>query len=430
MSASTEVEPVVRPRPDHPISRGEISDNTLKVLYRLSKKGYLGYLVGGGVRDLLLGRRPKDFDVVTDARPEQVRRVFRNSRIIGRRFRLVHVYFQGEIVEVATFRRNPSSSGGDDELLITSDNTYGTPREDAFRRDFTVNALFYDIDDFSVVDYVGGLEDLDRGMIRTIGDPDIRFQEDPVRMLRACEFAGRLDFSIERRTQEAIYRHRRELDKASTARVTEEIIELLRCRSSGSAFQWLHELGLLDVLLPEANAMVEAAEQGLPHMARVLPALDARVESGKEVTDIAALATVLLPAVLLRRHRTEQRRGRPMTRAALGRLTEEVVAPLASRLTISRDRAQRIERAITGFLRLCEPGWSTPERTRFARRPFFAESLLLFEVMVGATGEGHEVLAVWRRAGARARHGEGRSEAEETERRPRRRRRRRRRRRG
>ena len=217
-AAAAEADPVVRPRPEHPISRSSISENTLKVLYRLHKTGYRAYLCGGGVRDLLLGRRPKDFDVATDARPEEIRRVFRNSRVIGRRFRLVHVFFGDEIVEVATFRREPppeEQAGDEDEgLLITSDNTYGTAREDAFRRDFTINALFYDIADFSVIDYVGGLADLDQRVLRAIGDPDVRFQEDPVRMLRACEFAGRLGFRIEPRTQEATHRQRRELEAA------------------------------------------------------------------------------------------------------------------------------------------------------------------------------------------------------------------------
>ena len=183
----------------------------MKVLYRLSGAGHKGYLVGGSVRDLLLGRVPKDFDIGTDAHPQAIRRLFRNCRLIGRRFRLAHILFpQGKVVEVATFRRRPAlgdSNGGD--LLMTEDNTFGTPREDALRRDFTINGLFYDIADFSVIDYVGGFEDLEAGLIRTIGDADIRFREDPVRMLRGVEFASRLGFAITPDAYEAILAHRK-----------------------------------------------------------------------------------------------------------------------------------------------------------------------------------------------------------------------------
>src|SRR3954468_7259766 len=196
VSENVEGEPRILPRSEHPISRRDIDKNALKVLYRLHNAGYLAHMVGGSVRDLMVGRRPKDFDVGTDARPNEIRRLFSNSRIIGRRFRLVHVYYHdGSTVEVATPRRERDPEGeraAPGELLITSDNTYGTPRQDAFRRDFTINALFYSIADYSVIDYVEGIEDLNRKLVRTIGDPDVRFREDPVRMLRACEFAGRL----------------------------------------------------------------------------------------------------------------------------------------------------------------------------------------------------------------------------------------------
>ena len=232
MSTPEDEQPRILERSQHPISRKNISSNALKVLYRLHRKGHQAYLVGGSVRDLMLGLSPKDFDVGTDAAPHEVRRLFRNSRIIGRRFRLVHVVFGPEVIEVSTFRRDPDprqQDSEDGELLITSDNVFGTPREDAFRRDFTINALFYDIADFSVIDYVGGIEDLERRIVRVIGDPDVRMQEDPVRMMRACEFAGRLDFGIDRDTQESIQRHRQKLEMASPARLTEEVVQLLRC---------------------------------------------------------------------------------------------------------------------------------------------------------------------------------------------------------
>src|SRR5437763_3094347 len=244
---------VVVDRSEHPISRRRIPENVLKVLYRLHRSGYRAYLCGGSVRDLLMEGTPKDFDIATDAHPAEIRRLFRNSRIIGRRFRLVHIIFQDMLVEVATFRREPERNEDDEELLITDDNTFGSPLQDARRRDFTINALFYNIADFSVIDYVGGLEDLEAKRVRVIGDPDVRFREDPVRMMRAIEFASRLDFEIEPATYDAILRHKNEILKASAPRVTEEILELLRRGWSRGAIRLMVETALLEPLLPEVH---------------------------------------------------------------------------------------------------------------------------------------------------------------------------------
>ena len=395
--------PRILERPDHPISRKNISRNTVKVLYRLHKSGYKAYMVGGSVRDLMLRREPKDFDVSTDARPEEVRRLFRNSRIIGRRFRLVHVYFRGEVVEVATFRREPDPErqrGGEDELLITSDNTYGTPREDAFRRDFTINALFYNIGDYSVLDYVGGLDDLETGMVRTIGEPEVRFREDPVRMLRACEFAGRLDFDIDGESQDAIHELAEELEKASPARLTEEVIQLMKCGSAAAATDWMLELGLAEELLPELYALEDSAEEGPTDLSGFLAAVDELVRDGRELSDIVLLALLLLPAVLVQRHRREIRSREPMSRNALQGLIDDLLQPFLARFTISKVRAQHIQLAIFGFLRMCEPRWTPKQRLGFARKPYFRDALVLFEVMVKATGEGEEGLEPWKRAAA------------------------------
>ena len=190
------VAPRILSRPEHNLSRKNIDPDALKVLYRLKNNGFVAYLVGGGVRDLLLERQPKDFDIGTSAHPQQVRKLFRNCFIVGRRFRLAHVRFGRKVIEVSTFRKAAEPEGGD--TLIHRDNTFGTPEEDAFRRDFTVNALFYDIANFSVIDWVRGIEDLIDRVIRTIGDPAVRFREDPVRMLRAVALAARLDFTIHR----------------------------------------------------------------------------------------------------------------------------------------------------------------------------------------------------------------------------------------
>jgi poly(A) polymerase len=405
VSAKAVGEPRILERSQHPISRRDIDKNAVKVLYRLHSAGYLAYLVGGSVRDLMMGRKPKDFDVGTNAKPNEIRRLFSNSRIIGRRFRLVHVFYHdGGVVEVSTFCRDPDPDeqrGEPGELLITSDNAYGTPRQDAFRRDFTINALFYSIADFSVVDHVGGIEDLERKLVRAIGDPGVRFQEDPVRMLRACEFAGRLGIGIETRTQEAIHLHRRELEKASPARVTEEIVQLLKCGRAGAAMQWMLELGLLEVLLPEAYAMLTAGARGLGDFGQILPVIDRMVAEERPLSDTALLAAILLPKIMLRRMDVEAMNNGPMTRPSIELMIQEEVAPFFQRLTLSNLRAQQVVHALTGFQRLCEPRWSAHERVRFARKPYFDDALLLFEILVLATGEGHEALEAWRAAARR-----------------------------
>ena len=271
MTAREYPEPRIVPRSEHQLSRSRVHDNALKVLNRLNRSGFRGYLVGGSVRDHLLGRTPKDYDIATDARPNQIRKLFRNSRIIGRRFRLAHIYFREGIIEVATFRRDPdpeAQRGAPGELLITDDNVFGTPAEDAFRRDFTVNALFYNIADFSVVDFVGGIDDLEAGVMRIIGDPDLRFREDPVRMTRACEMAARLGFTIDDATQEGIIRHAGEIHKAAPARLAEEIGQVFRCGAASRAVQWMHELGLAETLFPELQAIFAAKKEGLGDFAR------------------------------------------------------------------------------------------------------------------------------------------------------------------
>src|SRR3954453_15695125 len=262
------VEPRVIPRSEHTVSRKDVDPDALKVLYRLRQFEYVAYLVGGSVRDLLLGRRPKDFDIGTSAHPYQVKKLFRNCWIIGRRFRLAHVKFGQKVIEVATVRRQgapgeevvqdgvpaPDPTTPEGEHLIHRDNTFGTPEEDAFRRDFTVNALFYDIATFSVIDYVGGLEDLRAGVVRSIGDPDVRLREDPVRMLRAIALASRLDFPIEQPILDAIRIPRHELAKSSPARMLEEYYKILRPASAGKTFRGLAGAGSLEPISPELHS--------------------------------------------------------------------------------------------------------------------------------------------------------------------------------
>src|SRR5437762_8421741 len=260
-------EPRTVPRAEHSISRKDIDPDALKVLYRLRQFDHVAYLVGGSIRDLLLGRRPKDFDIGTSAHPYQVKKLFRNCWIIGRRFRLAHVKFGPKVIEVATFRRQvaageevvqdgvpaPDPTTPEGEHLIHRDNTFGTPEEDAFRRDFTVNALFYDIATFSVIDYVGGLDDLRSGVVRSIGDPDVRLREDPVRMLRAIALASRLDFAVDPPVRDAIRLHRHEIARSSPPRLLEEYYKILRAGSSEAAFRALADVGLLEPISGELH---------------------------------------------------------------------------------------------------------------------------------------------------------------------------------
>ncbi len=396
-----EPEPRILARPDHRISRKLISEGAVKVLYRLKNAGYKAYMCGGAVRDLMVGGRPKDFDVCTDAEPRDLRRLFRNARIIGRRFRLAHVIFRDGIVEVSTFRRTPDPEeqrGGPEDLLITSDNAFGTPREDAFRRDFTINALFYNVADFSVIDYVGGVEDLENGLIRVIGDPDLRFREDPVRMLRACEFAGRLGFTIEIETQEAIQRHGEDLRRAAAPRLTEELQQLLRCGSAGAAMQWMLELGVLEVLLPEAQAMIAAAERGAGNFGGILPTLDRMVADDREVPDAVLLAAVLLPQVMLRRFEVESATGRWMDMPAYLKVVKNTLESFLERFSLANFKRAHLAHVLEGFHRLCGQGWTPAQRLRFASKSIFDDSLLLFEILVRATGEGHQALNLWEAA--------------------------------
>jgi poly(A) polymerase len=261
------VEPRRIPRAEHPISRRDIDPDALKVLYRLRQFNHVAYLVGGSVRDLLLGRRPKDFDIGTSAHPYQVKKLFRNCWIIGRRFRLAHVKFGSKVIEVATFRRQiqpgeeivqegvpaPDPSTPTGEHLLHRDNTFGTPEEDAFRRDFTINALVYDIATFSIIDYVNGMEDLQAGIVRSIGDPEVRFIEDPVRMLRAIALAARLDFTLDPPVLEAIRLHRHEIARSSPPRLLEEYYKILRSGYAEKTFRGLAHAGLLEPISSELH---------------------------------------------------------------------------------------------------------------------------------------------------------------------------------
>ncbi|MFL6245442.1 MAG: polynucleotide adenylyltransferase PcnB [Thermoanaerobaculia bacterium] len=394
-------------RGDHSISRRSIPENVLKVLYRLHRSGYRAYLCGGSVRDLLMGRTPKDFDVVTDAHPGDVRRLFRNSRIIGRRFRLVHIIFQDQVVEVATFRREPDRAvqSPDDEaeedFLITDDNTFGSPLQDAKRRDFTINAMFYNIADFSVIDYVGGLEDIAEGRVRVIGDPDLRFREDPVRMMRAIEFASRLGFEIEAETYQGILRHRNEILKASAPRVSEEILELLRRGWSRGAIRLMVDTGLLEPLLPEIYNAIKGDRA--PYFWKMLEVLDRTVQAGRKISDAVLLSVLVLPWVVGEIEREEEKRQQAdaddsLPRMRLGEVLifiRDLIQPICARLALAAGTRHQMEQALETFWRLLEPPSDRRAQFRAVYRDPFGDALALLELFALSSGRYVDVFRQW-----------------------------------
>jgi hypothetical protein len=417
----------ILPRSDHIISRKNIDPDALKVLYRLKNRGFVAYLVGGGVRDLLLERKPKDFDIATDAYPQQVKKLFGNCFIIGRRFRLCHIRFGRTVIEVSTFRRAAEPEEGD--TLIRRDNTFGTPEQDAFRRDFTVNALFYDIATFSVIDWVGGLADLRDRVIRTIGDPGIRFREDPVRMLRAVALAARLDFTIDQDTREAIQALRGEIVRSSPARILDEIYKILRQGRSRETFRMLHEYGLLAYLLPEADqAIAEGGDRLLGSLGRLDDYRNAGLASPEQLTNALVMGSLLVPlGVPLRRvaavapaRRGEDRLdGRDDREGGDGRDEEpadDVAAEIAALggaddddtqpssgppgplvLPFARRDLDRLRLVLLAQRRLREAEGGAAAKQALAGRHYFDEALRWLEIHGG--DDGRELALHWRALG-------------------------------
>ncbi|MDP9084424.1 MAG: polynucleotide adenylyltransferase PcnB, partial [Pseudomonadota bacterium] len=372
-SSSTPFPPLIIPRSEHSISRAAISPNALKVLYRLKDAGYQGFLVGGAVRDLLLGITPKDFDVATNALPEEVRRLFRNCRLIGRRFRLAHVHFGNEIIEVATFRaaaaperedaevedgegeagaaEDVSDSGVEADFTapndsehrafdprgrILRDNIYGTIEEDVWRRDFAANGLYYNIDDFSIWDFVDGVSDVRARRLKLIGDPETRYREDPVRMLRAVRFAAKLDFSIEPNTEAPINRLAYLLDGVPAARLFDECLKVFLSGFGAKSYRLLQQYGLFEHLFP-----LSAAAFALPPYAyaasmleRGLVNTDERIAADKPVTPTFLFAVLLWSAVL--RELNERQAGPAPDLALLMQACDTVLRAQQSRVAIPR----------------------------------------------------------------------------------------------
>jgi len=286
-------QPVILERPQHTISRKQIDPDALKVLYRLYRHGHKAYLVGGAVRDLLLGKLPKDFDVVTDARPGQIKKLFANCFLIGRRFRLAHIRFRGgKIIEVATFRKEPDDC---EEENTDRNNTFGTPVEDAFRRDITINGLFYDISNFSIIDFVGGLEDIRNGRACIIGNPVDRYTDDPVRMWRVLRHASRLNFTIEKATADAIAAHKDLLRQCSGARLFEELNKDMNSGFSSPLFKLFHRFGVMPCLLGKIGSYVEQSSGASEKLFALLQVADSAVKSKKNLSAEARYALLFWP---------------------------------------------------------------------------------------------------------------------------------------
>lgn len=378
-------EPVIVPRAAHQLSRSKIDPHSLQVLYRLHRAGYLAYLVGGGVRDLLLGRTPKDFDVGTNATPQQVKRLFRNCFLVGRRFRLAHVrYSADDVVEVATFRRQATADDlpedpGDHHML--AENVFGTPREDAFRRDFTINALFYDIATFSIIDHVGGLADLEARRLRVIGDPLVRFIEDPVRMLRALEFAARLDFALDGATREGIYARAPLIAEAAPARIREELLGLFRHAVAGKVLRQAQATGLLEPLL--------AGYEGDEPTFALLDLLDARTKNGGKVSEGMVLAALFLSRFL---RQCPSSADRP-----IGEVLELANLELdlhCGYFRIAHGIRHQARELLVGCYRLGRGRGHRGER-RFLQHPSTPQALELFALWQEASGGNRQLVEAW-----------------------------------
>ena len=395
-----------------PIPQDQIDPDAAKVVHRLTRGGFAAYLVGGCVRDLLLGRKPKDFDIATSATPPEIKSLFRNCRIIGRRFRLAHIFFGQKIIETSTFRANPREveapeedeapldalqGHGDNELYIRRDNVFGSAEEDARRRDFTINGLFYDLDNDKVIDYVEGLPDLERRTVRTIGDPDVRFREDPIRILRAIKFAARLNFEIEPATYAAILAHKGEIAKCAPPRVLEEIYRLLRGGAARRSLELLQATGVLTVLVPELHRLLarEGDHVGAERLIQTLDAIDTLVRGGYNPSNALLVCALIAPFVFDQLYDVEGDAAQNRDAVAI---IEQLAEPIVLSMRVSRRDAERARQILIAERRL---GPSKKRRGRpmaLVRRDWFADALQLFELMhPHAEGEVADEIARWHR---------------------------------
>ena len=397
-----DVAPALRiiPRDQHAISCKNISKAALRVLYRLNEAGFDAYLVGGAVRDLLLGGHPKDFDVATNATPDEVKKLFRNCRLIGRRFRLAHVVFGPEIIEVATFRANGGDDDGDrqtdDGGRLLRDNIYGTIEDDAVRRDFTANALYYAVEDFSVRDYVGGYADVEARLLRLIGEPEARYREDPVRMLRAARLAAKLGFTIEPATAEPIARLAPLLADASPARLFEETLKMFLAGHAVASFELLEAHGLLPVLLPEtAKALASNSSGALRRMLlQGLRNTDKRVANDEPVSPAFLYAVLLWPAYCRTLAQLQAQGMHPAE--AQRRAADRVTLHQVERVALPRRFSLPMQE-----IWLLQPRFSQRQRKRVFRllaHPRFRAAFDFLELRLAASDSHAEDVAFWREA--------------------------------
>ena len=395
----------VVPRSEHCLSRKDISQEALHVLYRLNECGHLAYIAGGGVRDLLLHRKPKDFDIVTDAPPPRVRALFRNCRLIGRRFRLAHVIFNNTVVEVATFRaaeghtesEGPIPKGASavktPEGLIVRDNVFGSPEEDAIRRDFTINALFYNIADYAVLDYVNGLGDLQDGLLRSIGDPLVRFVEDPARMIRALRFAAAIGFRIEDQTWSAMSEFSPHITMVAKSRLYEELLKLFLCGQVGRVLKDLTDCGLMNVLFPEFGPWLEQSDpdQGRRKVTSMMDRVDGWIRKGQALTPSLLLALLLGPyhealaAPAIAEGQPAPEALREAALGHLGRLTNNFQIP----------RAVALE---TADIIAIQPRLKERRRrdiNRLPSRTGFSEAVVYLDASLQAANQSRELVRWW-----------------------------------
>jgi len=384
--------PIVIPRARHLISRKRIDDEALKVLYRLHRHGFLAYLVGGSVRDLLLGKTPKDFDVATNAHPHEINELFKNSRIIGRRFRLVQVFFKGrKVVEVSTFRSRSEfeevqTEGGE---IIRTD-SYGTPAEDALRRDITINGLFYNIADFSIIDYVGGMADLEQHVVRTIGDPDERFEQDPVRMIRVIRHAARTGFSIEDQTYQAIFRHCEEIKKCSSSRLRDEFLRELKEGVAKPSLKLMLQTGLLFSLFPDLERALgdrsPYREKNQRFFLSLFDLADQLIKGGRQVSEGLLLALFLTPFLraVVPQHPFLGEREKDLYLAETIRWAVHQILTPFSFPRGSKEMAYQILMAQLNLKKSLQKG-IIPDRLR--RKKYFREAVLLFGIEAQAKGK-------------------------------------------
>ncbi|MFT4561641.1 MAG: poly(A) polymerase [Gammaproteobacteria bacterium] len=386
--------PRIYSRGEHSVSRQYISEGALKVLYRLNNAGFKAYLVGGAVRDILLERLPKDFDIATNAHPEEIRELFRNSRLIGRRFRLAHVRFGREIIEVATFRAghegDEDGASINDGGRILRDNVYGQLDDDVWRRDFTINALYYDINDFSIVDYVGGVEDIAHRRLRLIGDPALRYREDPVRMLRAIRFASKLDFEIDDATREAFDRYGSLLNEIAPARLFDESLKMFHSGHGLKTFESLHETGLFEQLFPLAAQTFDPDPLSYNLVIESMRNTDQRLAEDKSVNPAFIFAAILWGALQARCSRLVADDVGEVEAFSIA--ADEVISEQVKRVAIPR-RFTTVAREIWLFQsRLCQPSRKRADKLLEHARFRAAYDFLLLR---GRAGEPLSDIGQW-----------------------------------